>query len=130
MMNDQGFKLVGYVEAHIGYDWSYGSKITVHRSEFGEFTIDLLERSPWGGMDGDKIKTHTSCRDSVTLNDPSPSQLVKAIRSLIDDTIKTYGKPTKRFQWVAPGLGTLQGLSITNAKMVLGAFAAESRRNV
>ena len=59
-------------------------------------------------------------RASTELIDPTPQELVGAIKRSFDDTILTYGKPTKRFEWFGVWGGIMaHGLSAAKAKAAL-----------
>ena len=118
---------IGSITADIDGDNRYTSKVTVTVSDTRTWAehpvviVQRLENGPIGGMDGPGGSYHMAVRASTELVDPSPRELVEAIRWLFDDTITTYGKPTKNFEWFRDGGSHpfARGLSAAKAKASL-----------
>jgi hypothetical protein len=118
---------IGSITADIDGDSRYTSKVTVTVtvirawSTHSVVVVQRLESGAQGGMDGPGGAYGLAVRASTKLIDPSPRELVEAIKHLFDDTIRTYGKPTKRFEWYRGGyvLPFITGLSAPKAKAAL-----------
>ena len=109
---------IGYINAHIAGDWRYSSNISV-TTDGTNATVTLSESGAAGGMDGPGGSTPMAVTRTLVCK-AEPSELVKAIKRVINEengtTIKTYGKPSKRFVWV--GLDC-RGLSVKLATEAL-----------
>ncbi len=118
---------IGSITADIDGDSRYTSKVTVTVSDTRTWAdhhvvvVQRLENGARGGMDGSGGSYHMAVRVSTELVDPSPRELVEAIKGSFDDTIRTYGKPTKRFEWFRGGnyRAFITGLSAAKAKAAL-----------
>lgn len=99
---------IGYISANIDGDHRYTSRVEV----YVDFASDqafclLLENGAVGGMDGPGGSTPFRITDKRVVK-PTAKDVLNGVKSVMDDTIRRYGKPTKRFSWV----GTeKQGLS-------------------
>jgi len=118
---------IGSITTDIDGDNRYTSKVTVTVSDTRSWAdhpvviVQRLENGARGGMDGPGGSYYMAVRASTELIDPTPQELVGAIKRSFDDTILTYGKPTKRFEWFGPGrYDTMaHGLSVAKAKAAL-----------
>jgi hypothetical protein len=98
---------IGYIYANIAGDSRYGSKIEVTREGTSSVKVALWESSPVGGMDSglgsDGFRETAASVVRTADRKLLPKLVLKEIRYRIDrevgTTIKTYGKPTKRFSW-------------------------------
>jgi|TARA_Y100000310_G_scaffold198781_1_gene198754 hypothetical protein len=119
--------LIGSITADIDGDRRYTSKVTVTvsdtRTQAGHpvVIVQRLQNGARGGMDGPGGAYDMAVRTSTELVDPSPRRLVEAIKDKFDDTIRIYGKPTKRFEWFRDGnyRASITGLSAAKAKAAL-----------
>lgn len=89
---------IGYINACIAGDHRYSSRLSV-QLDGDKAHIILSENGAIGGMDGPGGSYGFSERRRVTV-DAKPADIVKAVKSTMDDVIKRYGKPTKNFRWV------------------------------
>lgn len=108
---------IGYISACIAGDYRYASRLSVV-IDGGVAHVTLSENGAIGGMDGPGGSSpfRETARTTV---DAKPGDIVKAIKSTMDNTIKRYGKPTKSFVWV----GTKdRGLSTTKCKAALDRY--------
>lgn len=105
---------IGYINACIAGDYRYSSRLSV-QVDGSKAHVILTENGAVGGMDGPGGSTPFR-ETSRTTVDAKPGDIVKAIKSTMDDTIKRYGKPTKNFVWVGV---KERGLSTTKAKAAL-----------
>lgn len=101
---------IGYINACIAGDYRYSSRVDVYL-DGGNVHITLSENGAVGGMDGPGGSTpfHVTVRKTVKA---TAKDVVNGVKSVMDSTIKTYGKPTKNFSWVGV---QKRGLSQANA---------------
>jgi len=129
-MNNNGIAQgtrIGSITADINGDSRYTSKVTVTVSDTRTWAdhrvvvVQRLENGARGGMDGPGGAYGMAVRASTELIDPSPRELVEAIKDKFDGVIRTYGKPTKRFEWFRGGnyRAFITGLSAAKAKAAL-----------
>lgn len=105
---------IGYISACIAGDYRYSSEVAV-QLDGDKVHVILSENGAVGGMDGPGGATDFRETSRVTVDAKKPGEIVKAIRSMFDSTIKRYGKPTKNFVWPAIG----RGLSVELCKKAL-----------
>lgn len=112
---------LGGIYACISGDHRYATRIVASLfPEDNTVIIQRLENGAVGGMDGNGAAHGFEVSESVIV-DAKPGAIVKAIKNIMDDTVKQYGKPTKRFTWY----GTEdKGLSVNKCKAALE-FAVE-----
>lgn len=111
---------IGSIYACIAGDHRYASQVSVKVDETAKKVFVILEENgAVGGMDGPGGSTpmrETAKRECGY----KPAEIIKAIKSVMDDTIKRYGKPTKNFRWYPSG----KGLSAKACKDALEALTA------
>lgn len=107
--------VIGTLSACIDGDHRYTSRLEV-TLEDGKASIVLLENGAVGGMDGPGGSTPFVVVNSVTVEPPDATVIVRLAKNIMDDTLRRYGKPTKRFWW--PQVGAY-GLNIANCKAAL-----------
>lgn len=98
---------IGYVTANIAGDSRYTTQleVMVDVDEKGpkQAHIVVSETGAKGGMDGPGGRTNFIERSRKTVP-ATPAEIVKAIKHSIaderDKVISTYGRPTKRFEWI------------------------------
>lgn len=121
---------VGFVHACIAGDTRYTTVIDVCLdTRDGSVEVSRRENSATGGMDGDGRSDPFSVRQRVTIPKPTGALVVKAIKMVMDTTIKRYGKPTKNFAWTAFGERRI-GLNAKNAQWVIDEYAVTAQGNV
>lgn len=97
MMTDKATQ-IGYINAYIAGDYRYSSKLEVFLEGTTAYVV-LSENGASGGMDGGGGSDPFHVTRRATIEKATPALIVKAIKSTMDSTIKSYGKPTKRFVW-------------------------------
>ena len=109
---------IGGIYACIEHDHRYATRVEVLRDEDGNIWVIRSENGAHGGMDGDGTADPFEVRAKQNLGtDPAPALVLGVIKAHFDDTVKRYGKPTKKFSWS----GTREcGL---NRKLVVEALA-------
>mgnify|MGYP006382901809 FL=1 len=100
--------MIGSLQACIAGDHRYSSRIEVHLVD-GTAYVVRLENGAIGGMDSMYGASPFEVHAHSALEKATPAAVVKAIKATMDSTLKTYGKPSKRFRWV--GLGERTGIS-------------------
>jgi hypothetical protein len=105
---------IGYINACIDGDRRYSSRLSV-QVEGDKAHVILTENGATGGMDGPGGSDPFRETKRTTVEKNS-TDIVKAIKATMDDTIKRYGKPSKRFLW--PGVSE-PGLSTARCKQAL-----------
>jgi hypothetical protein len=120
-MKDHNAVEFGYITACIDGDARYTTMIDVrYNMKDGTVEVRRRENGACGGMDGDGCSDPFSERQRVTVTEPTGSKIVKAIKLVMDATVKRYGKPTKNFEWLfGQGAPTVKGLNATNAQTAL-----------
>lgn len=89
---------IGYINACIAGDYRYSSRLEVLVDGEQAYVV-LSENGAVGGMDGPGGAT--GFRETRRSTVPAqPTDIIMAIKRVMDDTIKRYGKPTKNFVWV------------------------------
>jgi hypothetical protein len=118
-MKDHNAVEIGYINACIAGDYRYSTKIDVRfNTKDGTVEVRRLENGACGGMDGDGTSEPFAVRQQVTVTQPTGAKIVKAIKMVMDVTVKRYGKPTKLFCWGTHANGR-DGLSAKNAQWAL-----------
>lgn len=100
---------LGYVHACIGGDHRYSTELKVFLRDDLMVEVVRSENGAVGGMDGPGGATPYGVRATETV-EPDGKLVIRAIKRLMDRTIKEYGKPTKNFTWYLDG-GDRKGLS-------------------
>jgi hypothetical protein len=110
---------IGNIFSCIDGDSRYTSIIDVQfNTRDGSIDVMRLESAPSDGMDGSGRPESAVVKQRATLPNPTGSQLVKAIKMVMDDTVKRYGKPTKSFEFMVDGVH-VQGLNARNAQRAI-----------
>jgi len=111
----------GYITACIAGDSRYTTRIDVRlNTKDGTVEVRRLENGASGGMDGAGSSEPFAVRQQVTVTQPTGAKIVKAIKMVMDATVKRYGKPTKNFEWeLGQGVTPVKGLNATNAQVAL-----------
>lgn len=117
-MKEEHSTTLGYISACIAGDYRYSTRIdVVLDTRDGTVEVRRLENGAVGGMDGPGGSYPMDVKQRVTIAKPTGKDIVKAIKMVMDTTIKTYGKPSKRFEWlVSP---RKQGLAAATAQLAL-----------
>ena len=111
--------LIGYINACIAGDYRYSSKLEVFMEGTTAHVV-LSENGASGGMDGNGGSTPFMVTKRTTVTKATPALIVKAIKSTMDTTIKSYGKPSKRFVWA----GGYFGLNAKNCTVAMAVAKA------
>lgn len=123
-------QLIGYINACIAGDHRYSTRIDVHLDEDFNIEVRRYENGAVGGMDGPGGATpyhmvafkYVKHQKGQKLN-VTAKCVVEAIKELFDDTVKIYGKPTKRFVWKMHDNKQTEGLSVKNCQAVLESWS-------
>ena len=117
---------IGTISACIAGDPRYATRVNVLYEVRGDWArVERWESSAAGGMDGDGRANPMTLRHWITV-DPrrcgglielDARDVVKAIKAILDATVRRYGKPTKNFSW--PGVG--QGLGLATVRRAIAA---------
>jgi hypothetical protein len=127
-MKEEHSTTLGYISACIAGDYRYSTRIdVVLDTRDGTVEVRRLENGAVGGMDGPGGSYPMDVKQRVTIAKPTGKDIVRAIKMVMDTTIKTYGKPSKRFTWTGGQSWekSLVGLSAKNAQMALDAASKE-----
>jgi len=105
----------GELDANIAGDHRYTDVLTVsYDSENKNVHIQVRSSSPNGGMDTLGSGIHwRSMHDEIVAAEPKV--ILKSVKRVISNSsynFKTYGKPTKRFEWMTSHREYSQGLNV------------------
>jgi hypothetical protein len=119
--------LIGEIDACIGGDLRYSTTIKVYLvgnpGEMNRVEIYRSETNAAGGMDGPGGSWNTGMKLVATQNANKPAEVIKFIKHSFDDTIRRYGKPTKRFMWFTEDDGGENPQYGLSAKLCAAAIA-------
>jgi hypothetical protein len=91
---------IGHVYACIAGDHRYASRVEVYVDDDRlNGRVVRLENTAIGGMDGPGGSAPFQVVSQVPIKVTAKS-VVDGIKSVMDDTVKSYGKPHKKFSWV------------------------------
>jgi hypothetical protein len=89
---------VGRISACIAGDHRYTTVIRVtYFPKTKSVEVTREENGATGGMDGRGGSEPFCVLQRVSIARPDGKSIVKAVKMVMDDTIRTYGKPTKNF---------------------------------
>jgi hypothetical protein len=105
-------QVIGTISACIAGDTRYTTVIWVkYLPKTGTVEVTREENGACSGMDGNGMSDPFHVLQRVSIARPDGKSIVKAVKMVMDSTIKTYGKPTKRFNWRNAGVGMSAALA-------------------
>lgn len=89
---------IGSITACIAHDHRYTTRVIVdYDYDTSSVVVTQEMNGAISGMDGPGGSYPFDVRKTIRVQDPTPALVISAIKSCFDDTIKTYGKPSKNF---------------------------------